>query len=128
MNWLFVVALRNDANQLLVLEDGNTHAPVFPGGALTVEPLPKSVAQQVEEATGFQVGGLHLSSVGNPRKDTRVHRFTAYVAGGRLREPAQLRFRSASWIAPSLIPKLQGVSDNMLELIKDLTWMYTRAP
>lgn len=127
----FIVALRNDRGQLLVLETV-ARAPVFPRGVITdAEPL-KKIAAQLQAETGLVVGGLHLASVGKDRPGIEVHRFTAHVASGVLvpfpTTPQDDRegFHSASWIAPSLVVRLKGASSDMLELIADLARTYTR--
>lgn len=133
----FIVALRNDQHQLLVLEDEESN-PVFPGGVLTEDPLPKVISQRVREDTGLLIGGLHLTSVGKDRPNHDVYRYTAHVAGGVLtsfptpprldRDPPTAGFQSGSWLSPSLVPRVAGASRDMVELVRDLSNTLIRAP
>ena len=121
----FVVALRNDRGQLLVLET-QARVPVFPGGPITdAEPI-KKIAAQVRAETGLVIEGLHLTSVGKDRPGVEVHRFTAHVASGALLPFPTAGFLSASWLAPSLVPNLKGASTDMLQLVADLARTYAR--
>lgn len=129
----FIVAVRSDRGQLLVLETYSS-LPVFPGGMMEDgDQVLKVVSSRVTKSTGLHISGLHLASVGKT-KTLEVHRLTAFVAGGQLlvfpiaaeaTSPVE-GFRSASWIAPSLFSKLSGVSDDMKALIEDLGWMHVR--
>jgi hypothetical protein len=123
----FIVALRNDAHQLLVLES-SASLPVFPWGVLTELPQAKVISQKVRDDTGFLIGGLHLSSVGKDRPQIEVYRYTAHVDGGTPLSFPTEGFQSASWVAPSLVPKLMGASKDMVELVRDLNWTHTRDP
>lgn len=120
-----VIAVRNDQNQLLVLESASS-LPVFPGGELRDAPQLKALSQSVKEATGLEIQGLHLSST-TKEPGREVHRYTAHVAGGSLLPfPTREGIRSASWVAPSLIPKLQGASKDMVELVAALSFTHIR--
>lgn len=127
----FVVALRNDRGQLLVLET-QARVPVFPGGLITdAEPI-KKIAAQVRAETGLVIEGLHLASVGKDRPGVEVHRFAAHVSSGTLlpfptaSQDGAAGYLSASWIAPSLLVRLKGATTDMLELVADLARTYTR--
>lgn len=132
----FLVAIRNEQGQLLVLESLDS-TPAFPGGLIldSAQPQPKPICALVRAQTGLELGGLHQTSMGK-EAGSEVYRFTAHIAGGALLsfptenrvdvDPPVPGFRSASWIAASLIPKLTGASQHMLELARDLAWTYVR--
>lgn len=130
----YLIAIRNDQDQVLVLEAHAGATPVFPGGEVSDKGgFLKEVVRKVAAETGLLISGLHFVSVSKARPGHEMHRYTAYVTGGRmlmvsLPTAAQgaLGFKSASWIAPSLIARLQGASPDMLELAASLAWMNLR--
>jgi len=126
MTYEFIVAIRNDQGQILVLEALDSR-PLVPGGELMNTPQLKTIAQKVRSDTGLDIRGLHLTST---RKEggREVHRYTAAVAGGQLHLFPSADFRSASWVAPGLVVRLSGASKDLVELIRDLAFTHVRAP
>ena len=122
----FLVAIRNDQKQLLVLERQTSvphhSVPTFPGGQIHGENLVRSITSRVLVDTGLSIGGLHFTSV-----KRNVHRYHAYVKAGKLVEfpkPADGGdLLSASWMAPSLILHLADASQGMRELCTELSWI-----
>lgn len=119
MKRVFIVAIRNDQNQILVLVVRDSGTPVLPGGVFEGNAVLSAVRKRIVEDTALEIGGLHLLSTRTPSQGTEVHRYTAFVARGKLRLPSA--FSSASWVAPELVMKISGMPAEALELMKDLS-------
>jgi hypothetical protein len=126
----FLVAVRNDHGQILVLVLRESGTPVFPGGLFDSisSPILSIVKRQVIEDTGLEVMGLHLVSVRAPTHVKATHRYTAYVAGGKLRTPPSDIHSSASWVAPELVLKIDGLAAAAKDLVRDAAWMLEGPP
>lgn len=125
----FIVAIRNDQGQLLILETP-AFMPVFPSGSIEAsQSALKAITGQVRDETGLEISGLHLTSV-DGKKALEVHRYTAFCAGGKLfdfrLEPHSKRFRSASWMTPSLIFRFTGLPNDIQALVNELGWIHIR--
>lgn len=114
MNRSVVVLVRNDAGQILILEqDGKVR---LPGRALQAsESLVKVAAKSVNEL-GLEIGGL--SQIGQPSVSPtlEVYGFQAYVLGGRLKT-------QVSWVTPSLALKLRDMDPQAQPFLEQVKWV-----
>jgi len=140
MKYGFIVGVRNDQAQILVLERspvGNIARVCFPEGSYEnsskVRPdtlnalLGKLLERQVLSDTGLKIGGIHLHEVVAHGSDS-THCFTAFVTGGKLHPfPTTMHF-GASWMSPSLALTLRGITAQMEALLRGLLWLQSQRP
>lgn len=106
----FIVAIRNDQHQILVLVDRSSNLPVLPTGSSEGEPVLSAVRKQVLADTGLEIGGLHLAAGPLARADEpTVFCYSAFVSRGRLRDPLGDKHSSASWVSPELGLRVAGL-------------------
>lgn len=129
MKYEFVVAIRNDQHQILVLVDRNSNLPVLPTGSSDGEPVLSAIRKQVLADTGLSVGGLHLASEDRARaQEPHVFCYTAFVSGGKLRSPLGDKFSSASWVSPELGLRVTGLRAAARGLLMSLSSWVTEGP
>jgi hypothetical protein len=120
----FIVAVRNDSDQLLILHARDSEALVFPSGSFDGGLSLHVVQRQVLKDTGLDISGIHLVST-----ETKVsYGFVAYVAGGKLRKPPSEQYIAASWVAYALVPRIMGLSPAALDLMRGTRWMLEGPP
>ncbi len=137
MKYKFQVAIRNDQGQVLILEKKPAGgapgaAPCFPGGdydndcKLTPETMDavliRRLQRQVLQDTGLSIGGVHLGAT-TSSKDGDVHGFTAFASGGNLPRFPVGDYVGASWMTPSLALTLRGLTTDMAELLRRMSWL-----
>lgn len=131
MKYAFIIAVRNDQGQVLVLERPPTDTaqgvlPCFPGGhyekSLDLRQA-QTLQRQVHTATGLSIGGIHLV-VTRPETDkTETHCYSAFINGGKLLEFPTRDYRGASWMTPSLALTLKGITPPMVDLLRKTLWI-----
>lgn len=124
MKLAFIVAVRNDSDQLLILHARNSEALVFPSGCFDGGLSPQAVQRQVLRDTGLEISGIHLVST----EKVVPYGFVAYVAGGKLRKPPSEQYSAASWVAYALVPRIMGLSSAALDLVRGISWMLEGPP
>jgi hypothetical protein len=123
----FVVAVRNDYGQVLVLVTRGSGTPVFPNGSFDEGSTALiAVRKQIVEDTGLEISGLHLVSAQG--KQQQLHLYVAFVTGGKLRKPPSERYSSASWLAYGLVPRIEGLSTVAKDLIRSVFYMHEGTP
>lgn len=123
----FIVAVRNDYGQVLVLVIRGTGTPVFPNGSFDDgKSALTTVRKQIVEDTGLEVSGVHL--VDAQGKQQQLHCYVAFVTGGKLRKPPSERYSSASWVAYELVPKIEGLPTVAKDLIRSVFYMHEGGP
>lgn len=130
MKYEFLVAVRNDQGQVLILEKPPVQSPgasipCFPGGQYDDEStkLVSTVQRRVLSATGLTIGGIHLASTSTRGDKIEVHCYSAFIMGGKLLKFPTNDHRGASWITPSLALTLRGISPIMVDLMKGVAWI-----
>lgn len=125
----FIVAIRNDQHQILVLVDRSTNLPVLPTGTSDREPVLSAVRKQVLADTGLEVGGLHLASTDRERAaEPDVLCYTAFVSRGKLRSPLGEKHTSASWVSPELGLRITGLRLATRGLLMSLSSWVSEGP
>lgn len=125
----FIVAVRNDQHQILVLVDRNSNLPVLPTGSSDGEPMLAAVRKQVLADTGLEVGGLHLAPGPAARaNESSVLCYSAFVSRGRLRDPLGDKHSSASWVSPELGLRITGLRSAARGLLMNLSAWVSEGP